>query len=588
MYEISNALKQQLTKHTRVEHVRGTIGEIPFDDYNVISLTYSNRCSNTDDITFGLAYIGQINVEFCGIELARRNWKRGKKITLDWGVEIPTDDGTVTEWLPVGEFFISSAEWTDSGVSVVANDVLSKLDKAFGGIQTNNNTIGGLARFACQQCNVEFALTDEQAEELPNGGLTLQLYKDNDIKTWRDFIAWLASTAGGYVTATRDGKVTIRSFANNNVVDLWLPAVRIAGATFADYDTAYDGAEYQDIKYNRLQPIYGVPIHGSGMFINIGADPFAQSPGFVSAIARVATSLEWTPFKSALLSNLVYDLGDVVQNKNGLAGSDPLNCCIMSIDWTFKETTVFQGFGADPAIATGKSKTDKALNGAKSQIDGLAIEFTKFVNSTPYTIGATETEIADLKFAVASPVDVEEWGEIKLTASNPSELVIKYYLDGQLITEYSPSESWNQTAGVSVSVSGTTAIFTTNASGGTEADKHTVNLQYHLNEVTNNGYHHWKITATAPTGSATIAAGDVHVILWAQGMVGENDFAGYIPAADSVPFLPFEPLEIIGTLGDTATVTVGGSPSVEVYRTTPDGDYRTTPDGDNRIIPPEV
>lgn len=577
MYPISNALKAQLTKHTRAEHVRGTIGGVAFDDHNVISMSYSNRCSNTDDLTLGLAYIGQLTAEFCGVNIPRKSWKNGKKIIVEWGVDIQDGDEVITEWLPLGVFYISSAEWTDTGVSVTANDAVSKLDKPFGGVQTNSNTIGGFAAFACQQCALDFALTTEQARALPNGTRSLKLAEKNDIKTWRDFVAWLATTAAGYVTATRDGKITIRTFYNSPIVDSWGVGVRIAGASFSDFDVEFAGVEFLIAEMNADLYYTGEGAPMVDKYINIGADPFIQqSPEAVQRLADVVSTFNYTPFNTSLLSNLVYDLGDCVECENGVAGDYPLKCCLMSIDWTFKQLTKFQGFGADPDLSKGKSATDKALNGANSQNEGNKIEFVKYINSTAYTIGASETEIVDVEFALKETADVEEWTEIKLKATNPADLIIKYYLDSELIAEYSPADDWDEGGGMVATVENTTVIISS-IGGGSALSDHTTNYHYHLNDVTNNGRHHWRVTATAPTGSVNIAVGDIHAVLWAQGMAGEDDFTGLIKAADVVPFLMFDALELFGTLSDDVTVTTQGGTADNI--TTESGDVITTETG---------
>lgn len=589
MYEISNALKAQLVKHTRVEHVRGTIGGVSFTDSNVISMTYTNRASNTDDIGFGLAYIGQISATFYNVPIARKGWKNGKKIVIEWGVEILEDEEITIEWLPLGVFYISSAEWTDAGVNVTANDVISKLDKKFGGVQTNANNIYGFLGFACQQCGVEAGITEAAARALPNGTRSLKLAEKNDIKTWRDFVAWLASTAAGFVTATRDGKITIRSFADDSVIDSWGTGVRIAGSVFSDFDVEYAGVIVSLDEGNAEISYTARGVSDLLPYIPVGADPFIQdAPAAAQVMADVAGALDYTPFTTALLSNLVYDLGDVVECQNGTAGSDPLKCCIMSIDWTFKQLTTFKGFGADPDLSKGKSKTDKAITGAKSQTEGLQIQFVKYINSSDYEIEETEIEIADLQFALLTPTDVEEWGEIKLTATNPAALILNYYLDGELVGTYEPSEEWNEGDGLDIEADGTTLVITTISGGGALTGTHTVNFHYHLSEVSNNGYHHWKITATAPTGTVSIDTGDIHVILWAQGMAGADDWAGRLQPHDEIPLLMFNGLELFGTLADSASVTIGGTPAQTDYRTTPEGDFRITPNGDTRIIPAEV
>ena len=58
MYSVSEEFLAKLQEHTRVEHVRGTIGTALFTDSNVLSMSVSNRCSDTADINFGSAYVG--------------------------------------------------------------------------------------------------------------------------------------------------------------------------------------------------------------------------------------------------------------------------------------------------------------------------------------------------------------------------------------------------------------------------------------------------------------------------------------------------------------------------------------------------
>jgi hypothetical protein len=81
------------------------------------------------------------------------------------------------------------------------------------------------------------------------------------------------------------------------------------------------------------------------------------------------------------------------------------------------------------------------------------------------------------------------------------------------------------------------------------------------------------VTATVPTGNIVIPVGGVHTVMWAQGMIGERGFDGYIVAKDEIPFLPFDPLEIFGTLTDSATVT----------ETDPGGDYDLTTETGDKI-----
>lgn len=569
--------KAALNGNIRVEHIHGTIdGAFDFYGNNVISLTYSNRCSSTDDITFGLAYIGQITATFRDVSINRGLWTFGREIFIEWGFDYTDENDEVqTRWIPLGKFYIASAEWDDFGVNVVANDVISKLDKDFGGTQTGLNTIGWLARFACQQCGVTWGMTDAEAEALPNGSASLRMSDKNDVKTWRDYLAWLASTAGGFLTADRNGNVIIRSFAYPGYSDSWGTGQRIQGAVFADFDTAYDGVSYQDIATNSKIDMPGINSHGSGHYIQLGANPFIQdNPGAVKVLADLATELTIAPFSASLLSTMVYDLGDVVENYGGLAGTNVMISILMGIDWEYKNLTKFSCYGSDPALQAGKSQTDKALNGLQSQIKADVIEFVKFINSERYTIDSVETDIAELRFGLVNTRDVETWAEIKFKATSPAKITIKYYYDGELVAAYSPEETFED-AGALLWITDEVLNYKSGTAG---SDKiHTANYHYHLNNVSSGTAHRWRITVTAETGEIEIPIGGVHVVMWAPGMISENAWAGYISASDEIPFLKFKPLDLFGELSDSATTRIESSDTL----ITENGDILTTEAGED-------
>ena len=578
MITLTSKQKQALDGHTMFDHVRGTVGGAAFDDSNVVNMSYSNRASDTSDISFGLAYVGQLSAEFVNVQIPRKNWRAGTRIELQAGFDYTDEnDEPATVWMDAGRFYIASAEWTDTGINIIANDIISKFDKPFGNIQTNANTIYGFALFACEQCGVDLALTEAQARALPNGNNVLSLFDKNDIKTWRDFIGHLAGVVGGFATATRDGKLTIKSFANSTIVDNWAPAVRLSGGTFSDYDTAYDGISYKLINQNVNVDLLGHNPHGSGAFIQCGANPFLQNGSAAAeALATIANGIMWAPFNTSRLSSVVYDLGDLVSCAHGIAGPEPITCCIMQIEWIFKQVTKYAGYGADPSLTNGKTKSDKAINTLQNQVQGSKIDFVKYVNSSPFTIEDSEIEIANVRFAVAYTADVETWAEIKLQATNPAALTLRYYLDDELITEYTPEETWDD-GGYDVYIDGSALCF---KKRNTEPlSDHTVNFHWHISDVEPATFHRWKITAEAPEGTLNVPSGGVHVIMWAQGMAGEDNWGGLLEAADEIPFLPFGVLDLFGDLSDNATLTLTPQSQPENI-ITEDGNQITTETGD--------
>lgn len=565
MYPVSEAFLAELRKHTRVEHVRGSIGSALFTDSNVLSMNISNRCSDTSDITFGSAYIGQLQATFVNVAISRGSWG-GKVITLFWGLDIYDEDTetTTTEWLPIGLYEIASAEWTDVGVNIVANDYMEKFEKDFTGVQTQSGGIYDFASYACSRCGLTFGMTRDEVETtLPNGDQILGLYEENNIKTWRDLMSWLAQAAGGFVTADRDGSIVIRSFANSAVVDEWGAVERIVGTTFSDYETLYDGISVVNIEDQTLEYYSGAGSTGDGTAINLGQNPFLQYGLKVTRdaqrqrIANVAHSIAWTPFSTRTLSCLAYDLGDLVECTEGVAGSEELTCCVQSYDWTFKNTTAYVGYGADPRLSSGYSKTDKNLQGLLSKVESGEITYYQFRNIEEIELeNNVETTIASIKFAAKKNTDVDIWLEVKLNTENISEQIqvpvydeqedpetheteeiqvgywyqehelpitalIKYYFDDHLIG-YQPVETWN------------------------EDGYHTIHYGYFLPNVDNITNHTFVAKMILGSGTGMIAIDDANMIVRGQALVGSVIWDGTLDVADETGLYEFRELTSVG------------------------------------------
>lgn len=591
MYPVSAAFKTQMKKSHRIEHVRGTIAGVSFDDDNIVSLNYSNRCSDTSDVTFGSAYIGQISAVFTGLNIQWGGF-RGQLVVLEYGLEF--DDHSI-EWIPIGTFTIQKAEWTDISISIVASDILADLDKVFN-VDTTSGEVYDLIKLGCDMAGVDFERSQAEIEDLPNGDELFGLYPQNDIKTIRDYISWLSQLIGGYVTASRSGDVTVRSFSESEQVDTLNAADRIIGSVFSDYETYYDGISYVDIQNKATR--YKSAGSGYGEVINLGSNPFLQygTPETLNRqtmqIAQVAKNIRYTPFSIAILNNPVYDLGDIVRCVGGVAGSQTLDCCVMGIDWSFKQTTQLQGFGADPSLSSAKSKTDKALDGLLSQTSKDEITSYTFTNAGEINLPEDEeVSILSIRFGTVSPKTIDFWAELDLDTefgTDPDLISVKtlYYLDDELLTDYYPETSWNNEG------------------------MHLMHLMKFLETLEGGKSYKFEVRMIAENGTATIAAQNIHAKLSGQGLASEGD-SGYIEVSDNyslnivgeIGFAYSESVELtwndvidtidlsdnysLNVIGD---ITFGYSDSVYINIITPiytritdEDDVRITDDGDVRI-----
>lgn len=95
----SAAFATAMKDSQRVEYLRGTVGAVPFTNSNILSASYSNACTDTKDVKFGSARIGQLNIAFHGLSVGWNEW-RGKVIDLEYGLQLADES---VEYIPVGK-----------------------------------------------------------------------------------------------------------------------------------------------------------------------------------------------------------------------------------------------------------------------------------------------------------------------------------------------------------------------------------------------------------------------------------------------------------------------------------------------------
>jgi hypothetical protein len=587
MRQVSEAFKAKIKDPQRVEHVRGNVGGVSFVDKNIIHLAYQNQCSDKKDVTFGSARIGQLTATFWGLNIPRYSW-RGLPIKLDYGLEID-DEGTI-EWvddLLTGT--IGKAEWTASGVNITSYDCLADLDAPINFEQTSGQ-IFGMLTLVSNDTGVLLGITEEECAALPNGTEILGLIQPNDITTYRDFVSAIATVVGGFATATGDGKLTIKSFADSEVVFKFEAKDRVVGSVFSDYITNYDGIVITD-SASGSPMYYFAEGAADGISINIGANPLLQfgvdavKNAQRQRLAEVAHSIAYVPFQLAILNCPVFELGDLIECEGGVAGSEKITCCVMAIDWTFKSTTSMKGFGADPNLTAGKSRTDKALTTALKQSKESGITYYPLINTQAISLTTTPQRLYRIAFATADTTTVELWHEVKWLVDTEGgddvEIAYEYYLDGVKF-DYEPVDTWSD-------------------------GYHSMPHPYWLLDVEGGVTHYWEVRASLNRGSASVAIGDLHSLLKGQKLVGSVKFDGNLEITEK--FTPFiggmDLVEISESItiatqtprrisaSDSFTPFIGGMDIIglaenmsitrekeQFYLVTEDGDNLATEDGD--------
>lgn len=445
MYSVSNDYRAQIHNAVTRSYVTFTIGNTQYTEDNILqgSFKISNQCTGTNDVTLGAVYVGVLNATLRNVSITRQNW-RGAVITPTFHFLVDEDLDT-WETVPLGVYTISQAEWKASGVVVRAYDNMSLLDKAYF-MPIASGTLYDYLQLAADDCGLTLAQTQQEFEALPNGDATLSFSSDTGVQTWRDIVASIAEVVGGFATCNRDGELLIVSYGQTSV-DTIDTAERHTGGAFSDYATKYTAFSVT-FALTKETRTYFQDVN-DGLTMNIGANPFLQDVDELQTVAQnlldAIANIQYTPYKISIAANPVYDLGDVIEFVDGLAGTSS-TCCVHKYEFNLHRTLNLSGFGADPNAQGAKSKDEKQLVSIQNDIGRMSAQTLDYI--LPVTISQ-----ADIQDGVDASVERFEFNmteedakvdfftciqftaETKVTANVFEDLTatMTLYLDGNLI-----------------------------------------------------------------------------------------------------------------------------------------------------------
>ena len=515
---MSSAIQQHRLTGRLLDKNGAALANISDNDFLKGSVSVTNQCSDSTDIKPGAVYVGTFKATLINTLGQTRGAWRGKLLEINFGMYT----GTTFEDIPVGIYRIDTANWTDAGVEIIAYDNMTLLDKDLPAA-TTSGYMYDIIKTICEQCGVEYGLTRSETEALPNGDIMLGMYSENDCKTYRDIISWIAQTAGGFATINRAGKLIIKSFTTEPVFTFDAEH-RLTGSKFSDFVTKYTGLSVVDMATKETKYYHAAV--DDGATINLGSNPFLQYgiaetvDNMRRAVLDTFAALQYTPFNSSMLGNPAFDLGDVILYTDGIA--DDCQCCIMQYEWRLKQTYAVKGFGSNPALVGAQSKTDKDINGITKSSDSNELIYFSYVNSSAYDINTTPIQISNLRFSNNKETTIETWTEIQLETmlgigSDSVSVQAFYYFDGELVA-YSPIETYHDSA------------------------PHILGLHW-FQYITEIMPHTWAIKLQATGGSISIDPANVHTLIKGQGMSRFEAWDGTISVSDVVGFAYLDGLE---------------------------------------------
>ena len=497
MYELLTESKQAIQSYT----IDGTIGDVEFDEDDVLkgSLSLSKLCTGSSEFRLGGGHIGQLNISFVGMNIARNSWK-GKEIDLT----INIDDKEI----PIGKYTVDNPTHSRGIVAVTAYDNMAKFDKPCGTDAGTNGFPYDLLALACQSCGVTLGMTRADVEALPNGNKTLILNTMGDIETWRDYIYWIAVTLCSFATVDRDGSLIVNTF--HNTVDDTIPSdSRFNTSTYNDEVITYTGVTIY-VEEDKATEYYHAAVD-NGYTLNIGNNPFFQVSRIMREeyMANIVAALSNIQFNSCSVKvsfGFHYDLGDVLQFPNG-QGSATNKFCVMGMSLKYNGECVLSGI---PGQKNSQSKTDKNLQGLLSTVSKN--EFTSYEWRNVALIPIGEDENVRILHIPRIASNTQTKAQIHIEVNLESEAVEDYtqgivtYLIDSTDTEFYPTETW---------IDG----------------KHVLHLMYIL-PLQANESQRFEVFMRAVGGTISIPRGGVWLYASGAGLVGDGKWDGNITLLD--------------------------------------------------------
>ena len=428
MYPVSDAFLRAVRSNTRKYYWTGTIVTkggmtYEFGAKEVVkgSGYISRQCCGSTEIELGTVYAAEMGITL--LSDIDRYTLEDAQVTLVFHLVLA--DGLVEE-VPMGVFEVSEANRLAKCLELKAYDFMLRFDKSFNGFETVGTAYDFIA-LCCKRCKVEFANKRAEIDAMPNGGVTLSVYTENDIETCRDVLFYVAQVLGGFFIINREGKLELRKYGKDPVMKV--EQRHRFSSSFSDFITRYTAVsstnkQTQIAEYYALDP-------DNGLTMNLGVNPFLQfglketREMLCRNILADLSVIRYVPFGSDTIGNPALDPGDVLTFTGGQADEGQITC-ITSIRQKIGGKQSLKCVGKNPRLAQAKSRNDKNISGLLNQIEDNAktgkIGIHTFTNASAHEIGQTRVKLVSIQFASSEENHMQFFAQVVVdVAADPVE-----------------------------------------------------------------------------------------------------------------------------------------------------------------------
>ena len=329
MYPVSDAFLKAVRSNTRKYFWTGTIVTkggmtYEFGAKEIVkgSGYISRQCCGSTEIELGTVYAAEMGITL--LSDIDRYTLEDALVSLVFHLVLA--DGSVED-VPMGVFEVSEANRLAKCLELKAYDFMLRFDRSFNGFETVGTAYDFIA-LCCKMCRVELAHKRAEIDAMPNGGVTLSVYTENDIETCRDVLFYVAQVLGGFFIINREGKLELRKYGKDPVMKV--EQRHRFSSSFSDFITKYTAVsstnkQTQIAEYYALDP-------DNGLTMNLGVNPLLQF-GLAETremlcrnILADLSVIRYVPFDSDTIGNPALDPGDVLTFAGGQADEGQITC----------------------------------------------------------------------------------------------------------------------------------------------------------------------------------------------------------------------------------------------------------------------
>lgn len=428
MYPVSDAFLRAVRSNTRKYFWTGTIVTkggmtYEFGAKEIVkgSGYISRQCCGSTEIELGTVYAAEMGITL--LSDIDRYTLEDAQVTLVFHLVLADDS---VEDVPMGVFEVSEANRLAKCLELKAYDFMLRFDKSFNGFETVGTAYDFIA-LCCKRCKVEFANKRAEIDAMPNGGVTISVYTENDIETCRDVLFYVAQVLGGFFIINREGKLELRKYGKDPVMKV--EQRHRFSSSFSDFITRYTAVsstnkQTQIAEYYALDP-------DNGLTMNLGVNPLLQfglketREMLCRNILTDLSVIRYVPFDSDTIGNPALDPGDVLTFTGGQADEGQITC-ITSIRQKIGGKQSLKCVGKNSRLAQAKSRNDKNISGLLNQIEDNAktgkIGIHTFTNASAHEIGQTRVKLVSIQFASSEENHMQFFAQVVVdVAADPVE-----------------------------------------------------------------------------------------------------------------------------------------------------------------------